>query len=236
MGGKAFPRAVMVGIVATAFLGSTLNAKLSTGPRATLLPEIATHLQYAEKCAKNNWVTALQASRDVLSPQSITVYVPENVKANRVQAFFLALREWERSLNYGVRFTLVDSPSEASVTVKFVDSLKIPGGEAGGYASWKRSVTADRGVYKGAVTAQIQLAAKAGGSELCDKALKHAALHEVGHVLGLDDSDMVGGVMGPLDLYRPVTSPTWNEIQALRKVRNDVQQIWASVAKRRDTF
>ena len=50
-------------------------------------------------------------------------------------------------------------------------------------------------------------------------------IHELGHVLGLNDSPRVGDIMGPLDLRKPVTTLGVDEVQALRDIRESAAEI-----------
>ena len=63
--------------------------------------------------------------------------------------------------------------------------------------------------------------------------MRHAAMHEFGHVLGLDDSPREGDVMGPLDIDHPVSAPSALEVQTVLSFRAQAQQIIDEAAARR---
>ncbi|MBI3721895.1 MAG: hypothetical protein HY248_05010 [Fimbriimonas ginsengisoli] len=50
--------------------------------------------------------------------------------------------------------------------------------------------------------------------------MRHEVAHELGHVLGLDDSRRLGAVMSPLDLRRPVGKVGDDELEALHRLRD----------------
>jgi hypothetical protein len=58
--------------------------------------------------------------------------------------------------------------------------------------------------------------------------IRHEACHELGHVLGLDDTNIVGAVMGPLDLNRPASGPSDAEVEAVRLVRTEATRLLES--------
>jgi Zn-dependent peptidase ImmA (M78 family) len=55
--------------------------------------------------------------------------------------------------------------------------------------------------------------------------MRHTCAHELGHVLGLDDSPFYGDIMGPLDLKHPVTDFEATELESLRAVRAEAEQV-----------
>lgn len=184
-----------------------------------ILPEMQTHLNYASKCANSGWFSALDASLEVIAPTKLKVYIPHHPNPRRAEAVVSALSIWEQSLEQHVKFERVQSQNGADVTFRFVEEIKGRDGDAGGFAEWKRTVTRVQGDYIGKTTALVRLADSASGRKFNSDALLQSALHEIGHVLGLDDSKGSNDVMGPLDLSRPITRPQPAEINALKSLR-----------------
>ena len=209
----------------------SLLTNVEAGPR--VLPEMNTHLRYATKCASEGWYSAMEASVDVISPNYLRIFIPINRDSQRTGAVMSAIAIWENALNKQVRIERVASASNADITIRFVDEISDKDGGAGGFAEWKRSVTQVGGEYVGKTTAQIKLAFTSGTRTFSDDALLQSALHEFGHVLGLDDSHSHHDVMGPLDLRSPVTSPQLGEISALKRLRTLGNAILAGVVAER---
>jgi hypothetical protein len=55
--------------------------------------------------------------------------------------------------------------------------------------------------------------------------MKHEIMHEMGHILGLEDSDRVGDLMGPLDVNHPVSGPKSYESEAVYELRSQADRI-----------
>jgi hypothetical protein len=103
----------------------------------------------------------------------------------------------------------------------------IGGMQVGGHTQWRRAVKAiGGGRYAGSVTATVQLIADCpNGRAMNSNQMRQAACHEFGHILGLDDSSQHGDVMGALDMRRPVTKPSPEEISALAAVREEGRRL-----------
>ncbi|MEQ1933145.1 MAG: matrixin family metalloprotease, partial [Fimbriimonadaceae bacterium] len=97
----------------------------------------------------------------------------------------------------------------------------------GGFTSWQRQILRfENGSYQAKLAASVQLRTiTPQGKPMSLAQMRHAAMHELGHILGLDDSPDQGDVMGPLDLSRPVIEPKSDEIAELLKLRKDAQEI-----------
>jgi hypothetical protein len=66
---------------------------------------------------------------------------------------------------------------------------------------------------------------KPDGSPMLLEHMRHTSAHELGHVLGLDDSPFYGDIMGPLDLSHPVSDFEAAELDNLRAVRSEAEQV-----------
>lgn len=139
-----------------------------------------------------------------------------------------AVSIWSRALGEPIPVQRVSDSRTAQVTARMMNEIRLKGRSVAGFTTWSRwSRPDDVGVR-----ADVSLALQgAQGQGLSDEAMLHAALHEVGHVLGLDDGDP-GGVMGLLNPLRPVTVPSKQEVQVLRTIRaqsrklRDAARLW----------
>jgi hypothetical protein len=133
-----------------------------------------------------------------------------------------ALGAWSRALDDEVRFEIGNDPA-AEVAVSFSDTVQLRGKEVGGMVTWRRSVlsySTDRADYE--LSAEVVLRLNdLRKKPLSDAAMTQATIHEFGHILGLADSPLKSGVMSRLDLARPVTTPSVDEIDALRELRGE---------------
>ncbi len=200
---------------------------VSLHAEATLLPELAKHREFAQRAADAGNADALRAATDVLALKKVTYRLPENTSPLGRQAVLEAIQQWERYLNRDVLFVEAFKFEPADVKVTFETSLSGNGQHYGGYTKWKRSITQDKlGRYSAAVDAKMQIrTVQPNGKPMTLEQMRHAVMHEFGHILGLDDSPKVGDVMGPLDLNKPVVNPKADEVDQLKKLRAEVRAL-----------
>jgi predicted Zn-dependent protease len=113
-----------------------------------------------------------------------------------VDAVATAFREWD-AVELPVRFRVVSDSADAEIHVTWIDRFNAP---ISGRTRWSR----DDNWW--IVNAGIMLAVHHQGGEVLDKsAMKAMALHEVGHLLGLDHTSDVGSIMAPRVRVRDLT-------------------------------
>jgi hypothetical protein len=99
-----------------------------------------------------------------------------------------AFGDWER-LGIPVRFVFVSDPRQAEVRVHWVERL---GGESCGETRWRT----DRAGWVRSANVTLAMHASDGGLQ-DDAGIKALALHEVGHLLGLDHTADARTIMSP---------------------------------------
>lgn len=130
-----------------------------------------------------------------------------------------AAEAWTAALDGAVRF--VEAPwRSADVRISFVPSVRQSGCEVAGFAVWRRQLLNWRGdEFTYQVTADVQVrSVLPGGTPMSAAAMRHTCLHELGHVLGLDDSNRPGEAMSVLSPSNPVSRPSQAEAESLREV------------------
>jgi hypothetical protein len=207
-----------------AFLAIGILAAATTNAQSAL-PELKVHFDYANRAVTARQWNAVAATAQVLAPNRITFFLdPQSVDEDVRKAFAEATSAWEVALDGTLKFEQVPYALEANLVIIGTDRMAIKKQNAAGYTFWNRGLNPD---FTPHLTAQVLLARFAAKQTLSPEARKHAAMHELGHILGLDDSKHVGDVMGPLDLRNPVREPRFAEVSVLKQIRRDAEVLAA---------
>ncbi len=141
-------------------------------------------------------------------------------------AFSEAAKMWEEALGGEVAFVLV-SNHEADLKVGYRPKVKVYGEEVAGHATWSREVqTVGASAFGYKVRGEIMLRTQdRDGKDLSHEAMMNTAAHELGHILGLEDSPRDGDIMSTLRIERPITRPSADELGRLREVRASARSV-----------
>lgn len=200
---------------------------------ATLLPEVNRHMEQARSHLDRGTVEVAMAHATVVLVGDRVRYTIrfQNVHPERhrsfERAFEAAVESWERLLDDTVRFHRIDRTEDADVNVRFMPAVKMHKEQVAGYVNWRRTIKIEQDKVKEChFKADLQLRTQTlEGTPMPGDAVKHAAMHEVGHVMGLDDSPRQGDIMGPLDINRPVARPQPHEVASVRALREEARSI-----------
>lgn len=217
-------------------LAALVVAPALAGPAVRLspiLPEVSKHLQEGEQDIQRNvFPMACAHARLVLLDPEIKIQVqfqgvPNSEHDRCLRILDSATAQWEKDLLGDVRFVRVPDGQTSNVVVRFRPSVMMKSEPVAGYVNWKRTIdTKPDGSVTARFTADLQIRVRnLDGNPMPTDAMRHATMHEFGHVLGLDDSPREGDVMGPLDIDHPVTGPTILEIQTVQAIRAQAAQI-----------
>jgi hypothetical protein len=213
-------------------LSVTPSASLSSPAELELrvMPELRRHAQMASDCFHDqNWNKSIAHADTVLllGSTSYSIQFDSSSKEDEKKcrdAVGQAVSMWESALEHQVQFA---ESSEPNIQFRFEKEVKSANREVGGHVQWNRSVSANSaGEYVPKLTATIWVRTdQPNGKAMKPDHLKHVIAHELGHILGLNDSKRVGDIMGPLDLKSPAKSLAKNEIQAISTIRNQALQM-----------
>lgn len=204
-----------------------------TRSMAPLLPEVHKHLETAEKMlAKGSINEALAHCDVVLVGGELKVaiayeLVPEAQKGQYSKSVDQAMGAWEKALEGRVRFRLVERDQDPQVVVVFKPSVLLRTEPVAGLLNWKRTITdAGSEQVRGRFTSEMLVRTlMPDGKQMPMNAIRHTVTHEMGHVFGLEDTDRVGELMGPLNIGHPLHGPEPHEVAAVVAVRQQAQQI-----------
>lgn len=197
--------------------------------RGPIDPRIQTRVQEfldrAEKCLGDGKSSEAKTVAEMLLFRRALRYSVDfgNLSPERAEeasgALHEAMASWSDAVNGTVEFVPYTGRF-ADVRISFVDSVRSGSCEVAGHAVWRRQVLnwrEDQFSYQ--VSAEILIRTTLpGGSRMSPSMMRHTALHELGHVLGLNDSARSGEAMSALNPFAPVSKPASAEVLSLNGV------------------
>lgn len=198
-----------------------------------LLPEMTQHLALARKCASAGRYPNASAHARVIAPdRALRIRVdcascrPENQGLFR-NALSGAISMWEGAL--GGRVFVVAESGPFDVWVRFQPDVCVDGAEVAGHATWTRGVLNPDTNPKVILTARVAIrTVRPDDKPMTFAQLRACAAHELGHVLGLQDSGNTVDVMGPMDFAHPVVAINSDEVANLLAARREAEAIRGS--------
>ncbi len=200
---------------------------------APLLPEIERHIVEAKTDYDRGEFGAARAhAQAVLVGDEITydvsfVSTSEREQASCRKSLKAAFTTWERELMGTLRFREVPRDEHGRISIVFKPSVRMGAEEVAGFTNWSRRITMDGDKWiDTSFHADMQLRTRdLDFNAMSFEAMRHEGCHEIGHVLGLDDSPHHGDLMGPLEIAHPVNGPTALEASSVRNLRDEARRI-----------
>jgi predicted Zn-dependent protease len=201
----------------------------------TILPEVQKQLDDARDCStKGTLEIAIAHANLILVDDEVTYEieyqgVPNDERGRCKKALDCALGAWQKALDQTLTFKAVADPEKADMVIRFKPNVMMGNEEVAGYVNWKRTLKADAGkVQTVNFKSVLQIRTISLNGELMPlECVRHEVAHEVGHVLGLDDSNTTGDLMGPLDINRPVGGPQPHEAAVIKRLRDEAHKLRA---------
>lgn len=208
--------------IALAVCFATLAGPADAG---RLLPEMELHLGYAQRYADTGQISGAVAHADIVSGRRALRLFIEADQDNETAAVWAACERWNRALGVEA-FAPAEDLTNADLVVRFKPHLVSNCRPIGGFVRWSRAVTYQSGAFVATTRAEVDIRSlRPTGGRMTFAQTQHVAGHELGHVLGLDDSPRSGDLMGPLTLTAPVAGPTEDEVAALRAMRRRADDV-----------
>lgn len=206
-----------------------------------LLQEVQLHLDLARRCVLSGQIDGALAHASVVTPNHcLRVRVdcrnipPANQGPFR-NALNGAFKLWEEAL--GEKVFEVSETGHPDLIIHFQPDVSDKGIEVCGHSEWTRGVLSPDSnpvvVLSGEVSVRMF---KPNGEALDYDQLRACAAHELGHILGLDDSPNKGDLMSKMDFGHPVTTIRPDEISALIAARREATSIRRSFITRASKF
>lgn len=142
------------------------------------------------------------------------------------RAINAAIDLWNKGLDGEKPFTRTAFETGSDIQLKFENDVVDGNTPVGGLVKWHRAITYVDGQPTDKTSADVQVRVKMPrGGYMSFEHMRHEASHELGHVLGLDDSPRSGDIMSGLDLRHPVGKISDFELDALKRLRQAAQAV-----------
>lgn len=215
-------------LVALSVLSSSVFALAQRLPDILWTP-MRESIQDAEAAIrKGEPQAALARYNAILYPGGVTVGVaadslPPGREDEAVRAAARAVAVWANLLGPDHPLRWVPDDANAMVVVRFVEALPARAHDALGYIDLRQEVRWNRSTHRWSVRGTIYVLRSFEGKPLSFEALTHIAMHELGHLLGLEDVTSHEYLMGPMRVERPLQAPTRYEVEAVLDLRRWLQ-------------
>ena len=211
-----------------------LAALPASGGRADaaplLLPEVSRHMSDGERALRNGDGDLAQSHAAlVLVGSDISVAVrAEGIEGREAEeaerATEKAFDTWAAATDDDVAFDRDDRHPDPTITIRLMKDVVRNGEHLAGWVSWKRAMPAQGTAAKYRADIMIRTR-RTDGRRMSSAAVHHEVCHELGHVLGLDDCEGPGNIMGALDPSKPCAGPCDAEARLVRELRRRARSI-----------
>jgi hypothetical protein len=153
--------------------------------------------------------------------------VPTAQRDSCKRALSGALTAWSTALENTIHFRMEDDPAKADVKLTYQPEVKMQKEQVAGLTTWKRMIHSTNGKVTtiSPLTEVLVRTRDPRFRAMSTSAMRQATMHELGHVLGLEDSDHMGDIMGELDIDHPVSGPRDYEVLAVKNLRDEARQV-----------
>lgn len=139
------------------------------------------------------------------------------------QAIADAVDVWGSHLGEDMPVTIGTDPRQCQVVVKFVHELP-ERSDSLGKISLTRNYRWNSKKCEVTFSGEVYIVNRLEGEWLTQEQVRDVAMHEIGHMLGLGDSEVAGTLMGELIRERPAPGPNEHEVADVVALRRFARQ------------
>ncbi len=149
----------------------------------------------------------------VLLSGGVTIFIDTSTVDNlsQEQAIHEALDVWYKELGKDFPVKVGNEIETSQVVVKFVSTLA-DSADSLGKINLTRNYRWNSKRHEVTYSGQISIVLTLEGRPLTKEQTRDVVMHEIGHMLGLADSEVPGTLMGELIREKPAAGPNTNEI------------------------
>lgn len=158
--------------------------------------------------------------------------VPLGIRRQFEEGIRRGVVAWEQALGAECPF-VVGGPDngESAIRIRFVDALASADPHTKGELRITRRITWGRNVHFTELDGQIRVMKWAReGQYFTEDEITHIIAHELGHALGLGDTDRWDRVMGPVVIGRPYARVSPEELTAVQQFRTIVREVHGRIS------
>jgi hypothetical protein len=220
-------RSLLLFIVLATAVAPAVSGPEGEAFRGRLLVDLPLHLEQAQKDLQAGLVDEALAEVNLILMDKPISYqikfesVAEELRPQCTAAFRDGVAIWRRALGKDLGFEESGASEAPQVVITFQPEVQQNDAAVAGFVRWRRFVERDAfGVPAMHLSADIKIRTRLlDGNPMTLEHMRHTSAHELGHVLGLDDTRECGEMMGPLELVRPVADVDASELENLRAIR-----------------
>lgn len=215
---RAHPR-IWLGGCSLLLLSSLAITQLSP----LLLPQVHETYEQSERAVQDGqYHMALALMKGTLYSDGVTIGI-EGDHAERTAIVREAAQGWNQALEGDSPIRLVSMRENPQVIVKWVPQVPAEGSHTLGLIKMRKEFRWNTTRHEVGIKGTIYVATQPPGSPLSRSEQVDVVMHELGHLLGLDDCGDLGPLMGPLERGKPVGAPTPAEVAAVTGLRRMVR-------------